>query len=126
MLYLQRAATLEKRRAVNSFSIDVRSVTGLCCKRGMTILQRIRRAVREQRYRISTHANEEMSEDDLEAKDVESIIFSGRVARRFTRDPRGTRYEVIGDTTDDRRGGVVCRLLPSGVLLIITAYGEEE
>ena len=50
----------------------------------MDILQRIRRAVRGQRYRISSHANEEMSEDDLEAKDIESIIFGGRVARRFT------------------------------------------
>ena len=44
----------------------------------------------------------------------------------FTRDPRGTRYEVIGDATDGRRGGVVCRFLRSGVLLIITAYAEEE
>jgi len=41
----------------------------------MDILQRIRRAVREQSYRISSHANEEMSEDDLEAKDIECIIF---------------------------------------------------
>ena len=92
----------------------------------MDILQRIRRAVREQKYRISSHANEEMSEDDLEAKDIECIIFGGRVARRFTRDPRGTRYEVIGDATDGRRGGVVCRFLRSGVLLIITVYAEEE
>ena len=92
----------------------------------MDILQRIRRAVREQKYRISSHANEEMSNDKLEATDIEGFIFTGRVARRFTPDPRGTRYEVIGDTTDGRRGGVVCRLRPSGVLLIITAYAEEE
>ena len=92
----------------------------------MNILECIRRAVREQRYRISSHANEEMSEDDLEAKDIECIIFGGRVARRFTRDPRGTHYEVIGDATDGRRGGAVCRFLRSGVLLIITAYAEEE
>ena len=92
----------------------------------MDILQRIRRAVREQKYRISSHANEEMSDDELEARDIESIIFTGRVARRFTRDPRGTRYEVISNTPDGRRGGVVCRFLPSGVLLIITAYAEEE
>ena len=54
----------------------------------MEILQRIRRAVREQKYRISSHANEEMSDDELEARDIESVIFTGRVARRFTRDPR--------------------------------------
>ena len=92
----------------------------------MNALRRIRRAVRDQRYRISSHANEEMSEDELEATDIESIVFTGRVSRRFTRDPRGTRYAVVGDTTDGRRGHVVCRFLPSTVLLIITTYAEED
>lgn len=67
-----------------------------------------------------------MSEDQLEAKDIDSIILTGRVARKFTRDPRGTRYVVVGDTTDGRRASVVCRFLSSTVLLIITAYVEEE
>lgn len=92
----------------------------------MSGLARVRQAIREQRYRISSHANEEMSEDDLEAVDIEQIILMGHVARRFTRDPRGTRYEVVGQTTDGRRASVVCRFLPSGALLIITAYAEEE
>ena len=89
-------------------------------------LQRIRQSIREQRYRISSHANEEMSEDELEAKDIESIILTGKVAQKFTRDPRGTRYEIFGDTADGRRAYVVCRFLSSGNLLIITAYAEEE
>ena len=38
---------------------------------GMRELTRIRQAIREQRYRISSHANEEMSDDDLEAMDNE-------------------------------------------------------
>ncbi|MGO8991651.1 MAG: DUF4258 domain-containing protein [bacterium] len=52
----------------------------------MRALQRIQRAIREQRYRISSHANEEMSEDNLVAKDVENVILRGRVIRKFTRD----------------------------------------
>jgi hypothetical protein len=92
----------------------------------MRALDRIRQAIREQEYRISSHANEEMSNDELEAKDIESIVLTGRIAKKFTRDPRGTRYEIVGDTTDGRRAYVVCRFLPSGMLLIITAYGEEE
>jgi hypothetical protein len=83
-------------------------------------------AIRKEWYRISSHANEEMSEDDLVAADVESVILSGRIRKRFTRDPRGTRYEVAGDSTDGRHACVVCRFLPSGVLLIITAYADEE
>ena len=92
----------------------------------MHALQRIQKAIREQRYRISSHANEEMSEDNLVAEDVENVILSGRIMRKFTRDPRGTRYEVAGDTTDGRRACVVCRFLPSGMLLVITAYENEE
>ena len=54
-------------------------------------IERIRQAIRAQRYRISTHANEEMSDDALEAQDIEEIIFTGTMTRRFTRDPRGTQ-----------------------------------
>ena len=92
----------------------------------MRILHRIHQAICEQRYRISSHANEEMSEDKLETKDIESIILTGKVVRKFTRDPQGTRYEIVGDTTDGRRAYVICRFLPSVILLIITAYGEKE
>ncbi len=91
----------------------------------MKTLDKIRQATREQRYRISDHADEEMSDDNLEAMDVEQVMLSGDIARKFTRDPRGTRYEVIGGTTDGRRAGVICRFLPSGILLIITAYEIE-
>lgn len=92
----------------------------------MGALQWIRQAIEEQRYRISSHGNEEMSEDDLVAEDIESIVRTGRITGRFTRDPRGTRYEVAGRATDGRRARVVCRFLLSGVLLVITAYAEEE
>lgn len=91
-------------------------------------LERIRQAIRAQRSRISTHANEEMSDDRLEAQDIEHIVFTGTMSARFTRDPRGPRYEVTGTAVDGRHAAVVCRFLASGVLLIITAYahGEDE
>ena len=92
----------------------------------MRILSKIRQAVREENYRISSHANEEMSEDDLEAKDIENIILTGKIVRKFTHDPRGTRYKILGDSTDGRQAYVVCRFLPSKVLLIITAYLKEQ
>ena len=88
----------------------------------MNALQRIRQAIREENYRISAHANDEMAEDNLEAADIEQIILTGKIVRRLTHDPRGTRYEVLGDTTNGRRGYVVCRFLSSGILLIITTY----
>lgn len=88
----------------------------------MRVLQRIRRAVRDERYRISTHANEEMSEDELEIDDIEQFILTGRIFRKFTFDPRGTRYQILGRTTDGRHAHVVCRFLGSGILLIVTVF----
>jgi hypothetical protein len=90
----------------------------------MDPLQRMRQAVREARYRLSSHANDEMSDDLLVLADVERVILTGEVIRKFTHDPRGTRYEVLGTALDGRRTYVVCRFLLSGVLLIITAYTE--
>lgn len=92
----------------------------------MKVLQRMRQSVREENYRLSSHANDEMAEDFLEAADIENIILGGKVVRKFTRDPRGIRYEVMGQTKDNRRGYVICRFLLSGTLLIITAYTEKE
>jgi len=69
----------------------------------MDVLRRIRQAIRQQRYRISSHANDEMADDFLVAADIESIILTGEITRKFTRDRRGTRYEVLGDTVDYRR-----------------------
>jgi hypothetical protein len=67
-----------------------------------------------------------MADDHLEAQDLERLVLTGQITRRFTRDPRGTRYEVSGTTADGRRASVVCRFLASGVLRIITAYAEES
>ena len=92
----------------------------------MNPLQRMRRAIRDQGYRISSHANEEMAEDDLMAADIEHIIQTGRIMQRFTTDPHGRRYAVLGSTVDGRQAYAVCRFLLSGVLLIITAYAAEE
>lgn len=92
----------------------------------MRELERIRQAVNDQCYRISSHANEEMSEDDLESHDVEQVLLTGTITRRLTRDPRGTRYEVTGEIADGRQAAVVCRFLASGWLLLITAYTIED
>lgn len=85
-------------------------------------IERIRDFVRAQKYMISSHANEEMSEDNLESSDVEHAVMTGKIAKKFTRDPRGTRFEIVGRTVDGRHAVVVCRILPIGWLRIITAY----
>lgn len=49
----------------------------------MDALQRMRQAIREQKYRISSHANDEMAEDFLAAADIENIILTGEITNKF-------------------------------------------
>lgn len=51
----------------------------------MRALTKIQIAIRKQRYQISSHANEEMSEDNFISDDVENIINTGEIMRRYTR-----------------------------------------
>jgi len=67
-----------------------------------------------------------MSADNLRASDVEHALLSGTLARRFARDLRGKRYDVIGKSADGRSVGVVCRIVGMTSLRIITAYAIED
>jgi Domain of unknown function (DUF4258) len=89
-------------------------------------IEKIKQRVVAQEYTISGHANEEMSNDDLTNADVEQALLSGMIRRRFTRDPRGTRYEVVWESLNGRRVAVICRLLETGWLRIMTVYALED
>ena len=92
----------------------------------MDILKRIKNAVQNENYLLTSHANDEMADDFLEAADIENIIRTGKIIRKFTHDPRGTRYEIKGNTIGNSQGYVICRFLLSGKLLVITAYLEKQ
>ncbi len=92
----------------------------------MTTNELIREKVHRQQYEFAIpHFFEEMANDDLIFADIEAAIATGRIRRRFTRDPRGIRYEVVGTATDGRRIAVICRLKATGKLLFITTYALE-
>ena len=89
----------------------------------MTIIERIRKKVHDGDYEFTIpHFFEEMAEDELVFDDIERAITKGRVRQKFTRDPRGTRYEVVGPAIDRREVAVVCRFKSTGQLLLITTY----
>lgn len=71
------------------------------------------------------HFFEEMANDDLLFVDIENVIATGRIRKRFSRDPRGSRYEIVGAATDEREVAVICRVKESGKLLFITTYELE-
>lgn len=89
----------------------------------MKAIERIRKKFADKEYEFTIpHFFEEMAEDDLELSDIEKIIKTGRIRRKFTRDPRGTRYEIVGRSSDEREVAVVCRIKSTGKLLFITTY----
>lgn len=92
----------------------------------LAIINVIRKKVREGEYEFAIpHFFEEMANDELLLADIERIIATGRIRRRFTRDPRGARYEVVGITTEGHEAAVICRLKETGKLLFITTYALE-
>ena len=87
----------------------------------MAVIEDIREKVRNREYEFTIpHFFEEMVNDDLTFADIETAITNGRIRRRFTRDPRGTRYEIVGHATDGRQVAVICRIKATGKLLFIT------
>lgn len=86
-------------------------------------LERIRNAVLDQKYTLTEHAVVEMEADDLDVLDVESAVLTGDIDDVLTKDPRGTRYVVVGTATDQATPvAVVCRFVSFDQLLIVTVY----
>jgi hypothetical protein len=90
------------------------------------ILQKLRQRVTDREYYLSSHAEEEMLNDDLERADIENAIHKGKVEKKLTRDPRGPRYRIEGPSRDGRLTHVVCRLDEEDRLRIITVYVLSE
>ncbi len=90
-------------------------------------IRTIRDKFRRGEYDIAIpHFLEEMADDAFAFTDVEVAMAKGKIRTKFTDDPRGTRYEIIGKLPDDREIAVVCRIKGTGKLLLITCYAPEE
>jgi len=72
---------------------------------------------------MTTHANDEMVDDDLDILDIEHSIFVGQFSKIEKADPRGTKYTIRGIS---KSGAVqietVGRFTTSGLYRIITTY----
>jgi hypothetical protein len=92
----------------------------------MTGIQKIRQKIVDRAYYLSSHAEEEMLDDDLERDDVENALFKGRIEKKLSEDVRGVRYRIEGPTRDGRLIHVICRFREDSSLLIITVYALTE
>jgi hypothetical protein len=92
----------------------------------MRRIQRIRQKIRERAYYVSSHAEEEMLDDQLARADVENAILRGKVEKKLLEDVRGTRYRIEGPAKNGRPLHVVCRYREDANLIIVTVYALQE
>jgi hypothetical protein len=92
----------------------------------MSTLKKIRQKIINRDYYLSSHAEEEMLDDELERIDIENAILKGRIEKKLTEDVRGTRYRIEGPARDSRLIHVICRFKEDANLIIITVYALSE
>lgn len=86
-------------------------------------IAQLRHLVRTLSYVVSTHAADELEDDNLTILDLESIILTGQVVeRQRDRTTREIKYVIQGATLDGSAGEVVAKVGSSGKLIVITVY----
>ena len=92
----------------------------------MSKIGKIRRKILDRSYYLSSHAEDEMLDDDLDRKDIEDAILKGKIWKKYSEDIRGTRYCIEGTIKDGRKIHVICRFKEDTNLIIITTYALTE
>ena len=88
----------------------------------LTITQ-LRQLIRTLSYVVSTHAADELDDDNLSILDLESIILTGQsIERQRDRTTRETKYVIQGSTLEGDAGEVVAKVGQGGKLVVITIY----
>ena len=86
-------------------------------------INQLRNLIRTLDYVVSTHAAEELEDDDLTILDLESIILTGQITER-QRDAqtREIKYLISGSTLDGTQAQAVVKVGFTGKLIVITSY----
>lgn len=87
------------------------------------ILERIRNCIRSGLYELTSHANDEMVDDDLDILDIEYSILSGQIVKVERDDLQSIKYIIHGiGRISEIPIGTVGRFTASGKYRIITTY----
>ncbi len=87
------------------------------------VLQQMRRSVRAGELIFTTHAYDEMNEDDLFVVDLENCILTGDIMTRQWDDDFGEwKYVIHGDGQSGAEMAVVAKLDYNRCVVIITAF----
>lgn len=85
----------------------------------MATLREIQALVRNERFYLTEHADEEATVDGIDIYDIENSILNGKIRRTW---PKEDKFEVVGTSLDGRSIGVVCRITKTLKVRVITVY----
>lgn len=89
------------------------------------VLTLIKGCMRDGRYVMTLHAEEEMDNDDLEIFDVENAVLTGKIIeRQRDREMGEWKYLLKGQALSEKSAIVVLKLSPTGKVVILTVYKE--
>ena len=87
----------------------------------------MRELIRSLEYVMTIHGEEEMENDKLSILDVENAVLTGEIVERQRDETTAeSKYLLTGKTVDDTDITVVAKLGPTGKLVIITVYREDN
>ena len=88
-----------------------------------TTISHFRHLVRTLNYVVSTHAAEELEDDNLTILDLENIVLTGQViARQRDAQTREVKSIIAGIAIDGTAAEAVVKLGFTGKLVVITVY----
>ena len=92
---------------------------------GASRLEAIRRLVREGRYRLTLHAENERDQDRITAHEIETALSSlqAEIIEDYPNDPRGPSFLLLGFTEAGKPIHAVCAL--TDVLVVVTLYRPD-
>jgi Domain of unknown function (DUF4258) len=83
----------------------------------------LRQLIRTLSYVVSTHAADELEDDNLSILDLESVVLTGEIVEhQRDRKTRETKYVIQGSTLGGIAAEVVAKVGHTGKLFIITVY----
>jgi Domain of unknown function (DUF4258) len=83
----------------------------------------LRQLIRTLSYAVSTHAADELEDDNLSILDLENVILTGQIVeRQRDRTTRETKYVIQGRALDGTAAKVVAKVNSAGKLFVITIY----
>ncbi len=83
----------------------------------------LRQLIRSLSYVISTHAADELEDDNLSILDLENVVLTGQITeRQRDRVTRETKYVIQGNTLEGSAAEVVAKVGRTGRLFVITIY----